>query len=846
MIPVSQSAQEVCQWLQCRSAQSQSLPIIQLSDIPCEYRLSIFGLLHGHKVVTLLQGEEKMRFAALFSFCAKALPEIVKNHFPSLLTGQPIKLPDVSVFKGRSFVETPLAEHIVEQFRKIVVFAPNPVPYCLTFNATLLLPDARLDPPAMGDFLMRIMTKQNWAIQQIFSWFGTAVPTEQKRTLTQQEAVDLQMTLLRYEVWPQMSYADCIKEWLQSHIRRNGPGCVHAALAARWQEFSPFCGLLEPSAQVSTASWQKTHVCFGREAGHVLAENETLRVYISSTRCQLFLRSLRAILPITVVDDEFTSFSALIYKTFEPEFADAIRGSHRLFFIDLLSRSYRPLHGKPRDELLHSAKECFKSHLDLLEKLFFYADSNLREHYHTSFSLASSILAYVHTLTVVPTEYRAHLPISSFRGLLEYTYSVPGWILRAVDGDPCAGLNQCLSRIQQSHLPVMLVRFVLEASGLSSREPDIKSLSDHLFFVELVERISGLTMNPDRVNEFLFAQFLTDEQVAWVTQVLRFVEILQPYAFHNVSDLPSNIYPAIGEWIAQNTLFNTFTEAGMRFFAELLQLLYCAFFIPGLGGSFFRMLHLCYPSGTKMDRARHWADVHNGALRELAPNIRSLRIELIPQISGSGHKLTVFWLRSCHHPDTRYFEMELPDLRGYNSQELIQMMERNCQDATPVDERQGDDTVRALSTKLRCGIRRLVVGVDEPVVRYDAEQSRFLVQTPQAHFELSFVQYSTVLQALSLQIQQKQAIQCPQLCLLRLQSDVAIDCVSSYQLQTCMGEDDDELKDIPKECYRVEFRLSQAPHTSFFVIYDTAPTPLLLAWQLAVLKWRCLNQRPLA
>lgn len=277
-----------------------------------------------------------------------------------------------------------------------------------------------------------------------------------------------------------------------------------------------------------------------------------------------------------------------------------------------------------------------------------------------------------------------------------------------------------------------------------------------------------------------------------------------------------------------------------------------------LGLYFSRLFAMAFPvadNDQEKVNAQQWATLYNGALREMVSEGRSIRTTLSWNADESALLLEIFWVDSRDLPTTRRIQVQLPIAKAYLHANpslfarLPLLVAELSQDFPLNPQSQADIPplfIQGLKT-LKCELRKALLGEIPPLIFYDDSKRLFSFgraanQEPHDCFQVNLNDYEARFRQL---LQQPGVYERAFSTRVRTASDDARwDITLTYQIKTerCMGDSDDEdieLKD--RNFYVVTLSFSDHPAKSYAMTYTAEPTPILIAWQLALLKESLLH-----
>jgi len=406
------------------------------------------------------------------------------------------------------------------------------------------------------------------------------------------------------------------------------------------------------------------------------------------------------------------------------------------------------------------------------------------------------------------------------------------------------------------------------------------SFDHHIEFVKTVELFTRVRMSKEVVS-FLLQSLCLNQKIFKKVEVCSGLGCEMKYYIQGQeSDIPKQfVSEKFSGW-----LFDFLGEfAGLsvdaqEYFVELSAFFFNSFFPKDLSWRYSSiLLLLCHEllekkpllqnAETKwqMLDSRHdfgkeytWARHYNGYLlrfHQYHPATMCCSL----QNTSSGPVFSILWMPAQSFPETRRIQIPLP--RFENDEQVLDFYEivgMLCDEAASTDDI-FDQTLtldasflasaREFCKTLKLAMRNVIFSHGAPLISFD-EKSR--------HFSISHVKAQTAPQAFHVRVDEYEALFANThrqlskahigrtggiaVCICTLLtpdgvSEMGVDFSTEHTIITCeeSGHHDGYRK-MTREKYSVTLSLHEHPEVAYTVSYETPPTPLLLCWQLALLK----------
>ena len=784
--------------------------------------------------------------------CIKRVNEITQKHLRALFGPGEFQIGPNSLYFNRSLSALgDLSCDMVVDIQRAMTFLPNPCPHIRSYMLQKLPQQGQV--ASMSTFFNDLQSNICKVVNCLFEWFGQTTPS--KLELPINEWAEMQMLLLRHEVYTGVSFYEAVSLWQKEKASTDEASVIKKALYSSFCSISPLYAAL--TKQSVTPLPNSSTVSFGRERTCDLPKQDTFYVHVIRETQVRVCRSLFTALASIVENMKVHDFTSYFCRHFEHEFADWSRSSYMLYFAENVSQNYRRLQ-QGNDSA--SFSKTLTDSITLLRRLLCADDGKLLPRSQRAYALMLGLLFYVHIVSALPRKLGKSFTLLDLTMLLDYMMKNSRvWLQLVIEPKsftPSVFDEMCgrVPYVSSDTKRVMFLLYVLECFGCTA--PMRASLSTYMHFIEQTELYTGLKFPPAMLDMLIQNHCLTLQVYAKLQEYIEWQNKMRAFIDKDLVDLPGDFAMDFCTWyinLAPAILDSDNASEGEYQLAGLVMTMLTYPLIPkNLSRRFSPFLLLA--SSRRPDqssdyfREHHWAEVHNKALIELSEGHRAMRCELIRQQDKAI--LSILWLQSLSNPVTRRVEVSLPLAAAACHHDFFDKVKHLCDEFNSIDDMPDhvDPALRDFCKTLKRQIRKAVAAELAPIIFFSESQKIFCiaaqpavaVQKPQT-FQVSFDEYHHVFRTWLQKVPQNctrgnlRLLSC---CLLTSQGQALwdVDFEWSHKKVCCRGEGDDEPKNITKELYSVLLRLSDKPEVEYEVRYEGLPTSLLLCWQLALLK----------
>jgi len=838
------------------------------------FLLPIFGSLHGKRLVELLDGEAKTALQLKLQYQLKCIQEIIGEHIKKLISNSPVELATKSMYLNRTVYDyPPLERFMLQQIRETLALSSCPVPEARQHKLHRI-PHYALEESSMGAFLDKIDEKNNQIITLILSWFAETTPNETSLTLTAEQWIECQMALLHLEAWPGVSFAEAILRWTQE-IR---PASQAQPLVQLWTDLCTFHTLLKTKQAKKFPCDAQGKVVFRRPQGLVLTKKETLQDYIVRFSQQVMLAKILKTVGQKLHNLNPDALSSSFSTSCEQIIRNEKYRESLLYFVEAMSESLArvPLKSlRPDPEAL---RFIFSYYYKFLKRLFSKEGVTTTERTvafpleaKPAYSFLLGVALFYHTVSLAPStiQLEPSLLLEFLALSLEDKESLAtSWktYVKQETSTPCKlpDLTCLLNRFANGASERLQLLTAIIADSMRVYPPGASMhLEEHNQFIVQIETLTYLRL--DQITGFflLTALPLNKEMFQFFEQFNAFKVELQRAAKERPLYISSEIISRIEEWnilslprtlLPREELVDH--PASAKLIGEITTLINYCLLPTCIGWSYCRFLSLVQIMAKPEENDfKHWqwAQLHNGALIELAPNLRAMRCEFswLGDI-GKKFQLSIQWVRSLDTLVTRQIRhtlsLENIPIHNNNVSYLAKLAWKLCQDRQPRDLAldQIPNELIEFCTLVKNDLTLAITDSSDPILQFnDKEQCFYLTSIslplPLQVFQVRLVDYQRIFQQLLVSIQAKESKGIARVFTAVIWNrnallEAPIDIFYEYKCTGCMGDGDDERKIIDKYFYRIVMRFSDFPGVQMSATYLAPPTAKLLGWQLALVK----------
>lgn len=563
---------------------------------------------------------------------------------------------------------------------------------------------------------------------------------------------------------------------------------------------------------------------------------------------------------------KFDAFQLAFHKNYAPLFKDERPAPAILYIVEVLSNSYQ------RCERLHVKERLFGS-LALLNA-FPSIVGPVR-------SFLVKLALFYHTILLAPSNLPLDLSwFDLFMNLdAEQVTELMEWWKELIPAK-----NESLEEV--SDIISLFTRWTTtpfeKIQLLSEITADIcdfrpnktpHSLKSHIFFLRRIEELCSIRLQPQTGFFALTSLPLTAKILPLLTTFAQLKEQLLKYTKNQVVDLPAEFIKKATEFFgdlaleiskyAEHVKFPilpddlpeedyqklTLNTGGWE--AVVPYAVSYSLTPQSLGCLFSRLFVRAYPAPADEEKLKvwQWAELRNGALREVFSGSRAIRATLSWNQSETELLLEIFWVESISIPTTRRVKVSLPITKAFLQQHpslfnrLPKVVEQLGQDLPLHDESLENIPIEFVHAckRLKCELRKAIIGQSLPFVHYDDSTRRFSFgncPNPEAidGFQVNISEYEALFAGLLVTQGEIEKAFSTRIWTGNGYVRKDIDFKWQQKIEKCMGEDDEDTDMKNRDFYHVTLAFNERPEKSYSMTYVTRPTPLLLAWQLALLK----------